>query len=230
MFRTFSVVKYAIKYPLATIADVSILLPIAFTLSQRLNSTALRFFCGFLYWTLFRNIVNIWTASEKMNNLPLFNLDLIVRFTLLAAMFYHTFPYPHEKRIVLILIISFAILFGVDFFLSNPNLNDWHNHRINRYSFVVEGVLMLGLVLRFFLYLIRELPVVSITQYPMFWISCGLLIAHAGTIFLTPFLYYFNVWNNPYNFRTMVRIEHWVEIIRNVAFAIAMFHARRSTH
>lgn len=165
-----------------------------------------------------------------MNNLLLFNVDLLIRFTLLMAMFHHTFQYPREKRTVLILVVGFWLLFGIDFFLSNPILGDLHNHRLNRYAFVVESVLMLGLVLRFFLYLVRELPVANLTQYPMFWICCGLLIAHAGTVFLTPFMHYFNVWNNPYNFRTMVKIEHWVEIIKNIAFAIAMGYARRSTY
>ncbi|MCY7356330.1 MAG: hypothetical protein LH609_02475 [Rudanella sp.] len=172
----------------------------------------------------------MWTASEMMNNLVLFNVDLLVRFTLLLAMFYHTFQYLQEKRTVIVLLAGFWVLFGVDFFLSNPTLTDWHNHRINRYSFVVESVLMLGFVLRFFLYLVRELPVANLTQYPLFWVCCGLLIAHAGTVFLTPFMYYFNVWNNPYDFKTMVKIEHWVEIIRNMAFAIAMGYARRSTN
>lgn len=164
-----------------------------------------------------------------MNNLVVFNLDLIVRFTLLLLMFYHTFQYPHEKRLVIILLVGFGLLFGVDFLLSNPDLSDWHNHRLNRYSFVVEGVLMLGLVLRFFLYLVRELPVPNLIYYPIFWICCGLLIVHAGTVFLTPFLHYFNVWNNPYDFKILVKIEHGVEIIRNIAFAIAMFYVRRST-
>jgi hypothetical protein len=190
----------------------------------------MRYFTVFVWWTLFKGIVSIWTASERMNNLLLFNVDLLVRFTLLLAMFYHTFQYPHEKRVVLIVLVGFWLLFGVDFFLSNPNLGDWHNHRINKYSFSVESVLILAFVLRFFLYLVRELPVASLTEYPMFWICCGLLIAHAGTVFLTPFLHYFNVWHNPYNFKTMVKIEHWVEIIRNGAFAIAMAYVRRSTY
>lgn len=190
----------------------------------------MRYFTVFVGWTLFKGVVSIWTASERINNLLLFNVDLLVRFTLLLAMFYHTFRYPHEKRTVLILLVGFWLLFGVDFFLSNPNLSDWHNHRINKYSFSVESVLILALVLRFFLYLVRELPVANLTEYPIFWICCGLLIAHAGTVFLTPFMHYFNVWNNPYNFKTMVKIEHWVEIIRNGAFVIAMAYARRSTY
>ena len=225
-----SVFDYFGKYPLATIADLSILLPIGCCLGYWHRPTAMRYFTAYLGWTLFRNVVNVWTASEKMNNLLLFNIDLLVRFTLLMAMFYHTFQYPNEKRTVIILLIGFWVLFSIDFFLSNPNLGDLHNHRINRYSFVVESVLMLGLVLRFFLYLVRELPVVNLTRFPMFWICCGLLIVHAGTVFLTPFMHYFNVWNNPYNFSTMVKIEHWVEIIKNVAFAIAMAYARRSTY
>ncbi|TAE31111.1 MAG: hypothetical protein EAZ91_09035 [Cytophagales bacterium] len=206
------------------------MLPFGFSWGIKKKSVALRFFGVYLWWTFFRNVVDIWTSSEKSNNLLLFNFDLLVRFTLLGLMFYHTFQYPYEKRAVLVMIIGFAMLFGVDFVLSNPNLSDLHNHRLNRYSFVVEGVLMLLLVLRFFLYLVRELPVANLSHYPFFWICCGLLIAHAGTIFLTPFLHYFNVWNNPYNFKTMVKIEHWVEIIRNAAFTIAMFFARRSTN
>jgi hypothetical protein len=164
-----------------------------------------------------------------MNNLPLFNADLLIRALLLLTVFYHTFQYSYEKRVITVIAVVFSVVFGIDFFLSNPNLSDWHNHRLNRYSFVVESVLMLGLVLRFFLYLVRELPVSNLLSYPMFWICCGLLIAHSGTVFLTPFLHYFSIWNNPYNFRTMVVIEHWVEILRNIAFAVAMAHARRLT-
>jgi hypothetical protein len=125
--------------------------------------------------------------------------------------------------------ISFVGIFSVDFLLSNPNLTNWHDHRLNRYSFVIEGVLMLGIVLRFFLYLVRELPVPNLMHYPIFWICCGLLIAHAGTIFLSPFVHYFNVWNNPYDFGILVKIEHGVEIIRNVMFMIAMLYAQRLT-
>jgi hypothetical protein len=221
--------NFFMKYPLAAAADLSIILPCGFSLGYWQRSTAMRYFTVYVWWTLVKGVISIWTASEQMNNLVLFNIDLLVRFTLLLAMFYHTFQYPHERQTVVIVLVFFWIVFGIDFFLSNPTLRDWHNHRLNRYSFVVESVLMLGLVLRFFLYLVRELPVANLTAYPMFWICCGLLIAHAGTVFLTPFMHYFNVWNNPYDFKTMVKIEHWVEIIRNGAFAMAMACARRST-
>ena len=221
--------EFFIKYPLAAAADLSIILPAFFSIGYKTKSVTLRYFTVYLWWTLFKNALSLWMAGETINNLLLFNVDLLIRFTLLLATFYHTFQYPREKRTVLMLLVSFWLLFGIDFFLSNPNLSDLHNHRLNRYSFVIESVLMLGLVLRFFLYLVRELPVANLTQYPMFWICCGLLIAHAGTVFLTPFMYYFNVWNNPYDFKTMVKIEHWVEIIRNIAFAIAMAYARHST-
>jgi hypothetical protein len=224
-----TVLDYAGKYPLAVVADLSILLPFGFSLGLKRSSVAIRYFTAYVWWTVLRNAINLYTASQVMNNLVVFNLDLIVRFTLLLLMFYHTFQYPHEKRLVIILLVGFGLLFGVDFLLSNPDLSDWHNHRLNRYSFVVEGVLMLGLVLRFFLYLVRELPVPNLISYPIFWICCGLLIVYAGTVFLTPFLHYFNVWNNPYDFKILVKIEHGVEIIRNIAFAIAMFYVRRST-
>jgi hypothetical protein len=225
-----SVIDHFIKYPLSVTADLSITLPFGFSLGYWHRSTAIRYFTILVWWSLVRNVVSILTASERMNNLLLFNADLMVRFTLSLLMFYHTFQYPREKQTTLILLAGFWLLFGVDFFLSNPTLSDLHNHRLNRYSFVVESVLMLGLVLHFFLFLVRELPVAKLTEYPLFWICCGLLIAHSGTVFLTPFMYYYNVWNNPYDFRTMVKIEHWVEIIKNCAFAIAMANARRSTN
>lgn len=230
MLPLVSVLEFFVKYPLSVLADLSIILPFGFSLGYWHRSTAIRYFTILVWWTLFRSVVSILTASQRMNNLLLFNVDLLVRFTLLLIVFYYTFQYPREKRTALLLLVGFWILYGVDFFLSNPNLSDLHNHRLNRYSFVIESVIMLGLVLRFFLFLVRELPVANLTEYPLFWICCGLLIAHAGTVFLTPFMYYYNVWNNPYDFRTMVKIEHWVEIIKNCAFAIAMAYARRSTH
>lgn len=224
-----ALLRHTLKFPLTVATELSILLPLLFVRGYKGQPTYLRWVVIFIGWTTFRNLTSIVTSSYRINNLMLFNADLLVRALLLLAMFYHTFPYSYEKRAIVVVGVLFTLFFGFDFVWSNPDLSDWQNHRLNRYSYVVENVLMLTLVLRFFLYLVRELPVDNLLEYPMFWICCGLLIAHAGSVFLSPFIHYTFVWNGTFKLPVMVIIEQCVEITRNIGLAIALSHARRLT-
>ncbi len=224
-----NIIQFAANYPLGFFSDTSILFAfvVGFPLST-ISSRAVLFFKGYVWWLTIRNLIGLWTSSERMNNLFLYNLDLPIQVVIMLFVFGSLVNRPLVWQVSIAVMVLFCLFFLVDLFISNPNIADWHNHRMNRYAHVVANGLMIILVLFFFWQLTITPTVPNLLRYPFFWVACGLLIYSAGSIFLAPFYYYDNVWQGPFNLNVLQYIENGVVIICNLLFGIAMWQTRQT--
>lgn len=224
-----NIIRYAVNYPLGALSDLSIVF--AFVLSFPLTVTANRSVLlvkAYVLWLTFRNLLSLWMASEHINNLFLYNIDLPIQVVIMLELCSNLIGRPGVRQIMTGVSVLFCAFFVVDLFLSNPDIMDWHNHRMNRYAHVVANGLMIMLVLFFFWQLTVALAVPNLIRYPFFWVACGLLVYSAGSVFLAPFFFYDNVWNSTLKLDVLQDIESGVIISRSLLFGIAMWQIRQA--
>lgn len=224
-----NIIQFAVNHPLGFFCDLSIL-P-AFVLSFPLttpSNRAVLLFKAYVWWLTARNLLAFLTASEHINNLFLYNIDLPIQVCIMLGVFSGLTGRPVVNQISTGVALLFCVFFVVDLFTSNPAIMDWHNHRMNRYAHVVADGLMIAVVLLFFWQLAVTFTVPNLIRYPFFWVACGLLVCSAGSVFMAPFFFYDNIWNSRLNLDLLQRIESWVLIIRNVLFGVAMWQIRQA--
>ena len=224
-----NIIQFAVNHPLGFFTDLSILF--AFTFSFPFiapQGRAVLLFKGYVLWLTFRNVLAFWLAGELTNNLFLYNIDLPIRVCLMLGLFGGLVDKPRTQQIVTGIALLFCAFFLVDLFTSNPDIMDWHNHRMNRYAHVVANGLMIMLVLYFFWQLTVALAVPDLIRYPFFWVACGLLVYSAGSVFMAPFFFYDNVWHSTLNLDVLQNIENGVVISCNLFFGVGMWQIRQT--
>ncbi len=204
-----NIIQYTVNHPLGVFCDLSILLAFVFSFPLTISSNRVVLLVkAYVLWLTFRNILAFWLASEHINNLFLYNIDLPIQVVIMLRLFGSLTDRHLASQLLTGIALLFCVFFVVDLITSNPNLMDWHNHRMNRYAHVVADGLMIMLVLFFFWQLAVALAVPDLIRYPFFWVACGLLVYSAGSVFMAPFFFYDNVWNSTLDLDVLQSIEN----------------------
>lgn len=97
----------------------------------------------------------------------------------ISSLLYLSFFKRKRIRIIILIISSFLTLFGLfDFFyLEGPTV-------INSYMRSLACIVIAGYSIYFFFQLLIDLPATKLTEFPMFWISAGMLLYFSGTFIL----------------------------------------------
>jgi hypothetical protein len=222
-------IQFAVNHPVGFFGDISILLAFVYSFPLAIPSNrAVLLFKAYVFWLTFLHLVSFWLASEHINNLFLYNINLPIQVVIMLRLFGSLIDKPLMNRVLTGIALLFCVFFVVDLVMSNPDMMDWHNHRMNRYAHVVADGLMIMLVLFFFWQLTVALTVPNLIRYPFFWVACALLVYSAGSVFMAPFFFYDNIWNSTLNLDVLQNIENWVIIICNGLFGIAMWQIRQA--
>lgn len=218
---------YFERYPLASFAVLFITLPLLLAIYQLTwLDRAFRLLLLFLCLDLGIGIGMMHLAVHRTNNLLLLNLFVPCRYLLFSGMFYYKFQSPGIRKIILYTLIGFVPFTLLDVYISNPQLSDLHNHRVGKYSQVVESVLIIVWVLLYFYEITKTLKVNNIITYPFFWVCAGLLIFYSGNIFYFPFWYYMYVWEDDLKLGFVEEVPNVVEIISLLLFSIGIWQTR----
>jgi drug/metabolite transporter (DMT)-like permease len=142
--------------------------------------------------------ISVILASNKIHTLPIANAFLIVQFVLLFVSLE-----ANRKLNAKWFLFILCVLFGVInyFFLQTPD-------NFNTYSAYLFAIFMLVSVMESLTMLMKNMPVEKIQTLPIFWLSFGVLVYYAGTLFL--FLF------NNYLIVHLPRIHQNIWVIHNL--------------
>lgn len=114
----------------------------------------------------------------QVNNFPAFHQVPPLELTFLGWVFMEIFEKRKLTRLLPALILAFWVFCLVStFFIQGL----WQLPTLTR---TVQSILVIGLVLGYFLQLLREMNVNQLTQTSSFWFVSGVFIYYAGSIFI----------------------------------------------
>lgn len=156
----------------------------------------------------------LWNLS--INNWWIANIFLLIQIFLLYKYFSATYP-NKVFRITAYLFLLFALINFI--FIQGP-------FSFNSFSDYAGAIILLLYSLYSLYRLLKDLPVENIYQLPLLWISFGVLVYYAGTLFL----FLFNNYMLTYYLKThpSVWILHNIlNVIKNLLFAVALWQPYR---
>ncbi|MDX1906110.1 MAG: hypothetical protein SF053_03690 [Bacteroidia bacterium] len=117
-------------------------------------------------------------GTLRQNNLFLLHLFTVAEFILLATIYHKGYQHLISVRWYWVLIIVFVGL-------SLLNLLYWQGpNAYNSNGRALESILVTGLVILFFMQVLHRLDIANLSEYPLFWLSCGLLIFFPSNLLL----------------------------------------------
>lgn len=219
---------YFERYPLASFAVLFILLPLSLAVYRYAwLDRSFRLLFYFLCLDLAIGLGMVHLAAHRTNNLLLLNAFVPLRYLLFSGMFYYKFRSTRCRKWILYSMLAFVPFALLDVIASNPALGDLHNHRVGRYSQVVESLLIILWALLYFYEITQTLKVKNIISYPFFWVCAGLLIFYSGNIFYFPFWYYMYVWEDDLKLGFVEEVPNLVEIVSLLLFSIGIWQTRK---
>jgi hypothetical protein len=182
----------------------------------------------FLITKLAVDLLMFHFATQRTNNLFLFNIFIIIRFALFSGMFYYKFESARVRGFIFPVTLIFSIITILDIWYCNDNLMNLHLHRIVKYSLTIESLLMIFLTLLYFYEVIKSLKIPNLLSFPFFWVCSGLLLYYSSLIFIAPALHYSAQWVKLMDIGLLERIPDLFEIISVLLFStgIWFFSAR----
>lgn len=220
-------ITYFERYPLASFAVLFISLPLSLAIYRfSWLDKAFRLLLLFLCLDLVISMSMLHLAVHRSNNILLLNLFVPCRYLLFGGMFYYKFQSLRLRKVILYTLIGFVPFTFLDVYTSNSLLSDLHNHRVGRYSQVVESVLIIMWVLLYFYEITKNLKVNNIITYPFFWVCAALLLFYSGNIFYFPFWYYMYVWKDDLKLGFVEEVPIIVEITSLLLFSIGIWQTR----
>lgn len=146
------------------------------------------------------------------------NTFLIIEFCTLLLIYVRTLKLKSKVWIILATILYFTIFIAEIYYSSKTE--------INSYSLTYTSLLFLFFSVRYFYFLLRDLPTDKIQRLPMFWINTGVLIYFAGGLFLFAMRNY--LIEAFHDNQTMYWSFHnFLNIVKNLLFAVALWQDLR---
>ncbi len=193
------------------------LVPLLIGLFQiRILSHDLRLVILTLSLSLLADLLLLFLWNLSINNWWIANIFLLFQVFLLYKYFSETYP-NKLFTITAYLFLLFALINFI--FIQGP-------FSFNSYSDYAGAIILLLYSLYSLYRLLKELPVENIHQLPLLWISFGVLVYYAGTLFL----FLFNNYMLTYYLKThpSVWILHNIlNVIKNLLFAVALWQPYR---
>ncbi len=149
------------------------------------------------------------------NNLPLYHLYIIAEFSLLSLVFSQGYegllPAKHHR----VLIVVFAALATLDIFFFQP-LGSYPSH-----TRTLEGILLLGLALRYFYLVLKELKIPHIERSFMFWFATAILLYFSANLLLFIYSNYI-VGEDSRTFLEVWAIHAFLNILLYLLYTVAL--------
>jgi hypothetical protein len=156
--------------------------------------------------------------QKTTNNVVVFNLYTAVEFGLLSWLFVR----PPNKARARFVIGGLNVLFAgfvLYRFAQAP-------HVLDDFALAFENLLLIVLALVFFYRLLKNLEIINLGRYPMFWFNTGILMFFAGTLFIYTFSNYMLSPRNYPALRGLYSVSHYLNIVFHVALAVGIYHTK----
>ncbi len=125
-----------------------------------------------------------------------------------------------KNKIVYIALGLVYILFFI------AELSVYSHKQLNSYSITLTSLIFIFFSVRYFYFLMRDLPTDQIQRLPMFWVNTGVLTYFAGGLFLFAMRnYVITVFND--NQTTYWSFHNFLNIVKNLLFAVALWQDLR---
>jgi hypothetical protein len=223
MFETLTI--YFIKKPIPCIAVTITLLPLILILVRKAYlDPSLRLLAFYLCAKFIIDMIMVRLAAIQQNNIIYYNMSIPVYYCLISGMFYYKLVGKHFKKVLLNSMFVFSAFCIWDIIKSNPNMQDFHNHRAVIYSKTMEGVLIIFWILIYFYELIKSLKIPNLLTFPFFWMCSGLLLYYSSLIFIAPALHFTATWNGSFDLGITRIIPYIFEILATLCFSVGIYH------
>jgi hypothetical protein len=217
--------------PLACLAVFITFLPIVlFLIKKAYSEKALRLLFIYLIIKLLIDISMFHLASNTVNNLMLYNINIPLRYLLLSGMFYYYFESKRAKKWILTSSTLFLIIVCWDILQANPSLTDMRNHSLVYYSDTLESLLMILWILLYFYEMLYSLKAANLLTFTFFWVSSGLLLFYSSLVFITPVLHYANQWENRLQLGFLEKMPYLFETISMICISIGIWFFKHPAH
>jgi hypothetical protein len=219
MWETY--ISYFHKQPIVCLSVVSTLFPLALILYKKAYSQP-TFLILFIYLVVKFAVDNVmlYYALFKVNTVLYFNINVLIRYVLLSAMFYYNLETVRYRKAILYSILAFLVFWVVDFLYCNPELANLHHHRALLYSTTLECLLMIFWILLYFYETIRTLKIPNLLTAPFFWICSGFLLYYSSFVFIAPVLNSVFKWDKRLDIGFLLDIPSIFEIVCMILISV----------
>ncbi len=171
-----NIFNLALGYPIMSLAT---LMPLLLILMVRIKKIPLQRELNFVYWFcvfFFVSDLPLWiTTGLKINNQTYFYIRELINHLLIIGFYYFIIGLKRTKKIIVATEIILSIL-GLSSFLFFTEIP-------NQLTTIYKAVIIV-LIFVHFNYIIKDLKIKQISDYPYFWISSGILIFSSGSILI----------------------------------------------
>jgi len=196
-------------------------------LIRRDNSKPLRIFLFYLLISFATNLLTDILSSVRVNNI-IYNNAWVLLSTIFTMFFFReVFLDTHIKKYILFGVYAYTLIFLADFFGSNPELPNLHEHKFVLYSLPLRSFVILVLCLIFYFELMKELYIEKLTSSAIFWIVSALFLYHAGSMFITAIFQSQYRWHSTEFYRTISRIPLYFEFISLGVVSIGLLRSKK---
>ncbi len=205
---------------IAFISVLSPLIPLAFCLYHfRTFQAELKLLCLLEVFSFICDILSLAVPLIKLKTNYLGTLYEIGEFTILFFLYFGILKPKKSKWIFILIGFSFILFSSLNFlFLQHEKLNS--------FTFLSSSIIFIWLSVVYFFSLMKDLPTYHLEQIPMFWINTAVLIFFSGNFFLfltTDYL----IKVSPNDFMVHWSLHNILNIVKNLLFTIAFWHAGR---
>lgn len=162
-----------------------------------------------------------WLSS--IPNLFLGHIHTIIEFLLLANAYriaLRSFVRPRVIPVIMVLFTLLAVsnsLFLQDFKFNNSNIK------------ISESIILIAFSLIFFYKISRELVIARLEKYPMFWVSCAVLVYFSSSLFIFTYSNYLLFYSKQLGIQVWF-IHALFFIVFNTILALALWNAPRNSN
>lgn len=221
-------IYFILHQPLACTSVFITIIPIGvFLLKKAYRDQALRLLFFYLIIKFVIDLIMFHLACSRMNNLMLYNANVVLRYLLLSGMFFHYFESAHIKKIIPVATLLFTLIAIWDILQANPRLLDIKNHSLVFYSDTLESVLMILWILLYFYEILNSLKASNLLTFPFFWISSGWLVFYSTLVFIAPVLHYANQWKDRLQIGFLQQMPYLFETISMLFISIGVWFYKK---
>ncbi len=205
------------KYPIEfSTTWISVIPLIVFAYRNKGITPPLRYVLFFLTVNLAFQWWLLYKCVQGENNLFYLNAYIVTRYCFVSVIFYKALKQRTHRLVVQILFAVFLVIAATD----------WINVGMDRsfkYAQLAECIFAGSLCLLFYKELLVFLPVLYLLKLRMFYVSSGLLLFYAGTLFPAVLAYYLNV--HPYDatMAVFILIPYVLESVLYLIISIGIY-------
>lgn len=203
----------AIPLVIAHISAGSVIIPIVAVLATRKSrSKEITLLLYLLIASLASDLIGLILFQFSRNSYFLVNFFLLIQFLICYQLLVNT------KSAIFLRIIpwAFVIIFSSNyFFIQGP----WV---FNSYSNSIACLILMFFSLRFFYFLLRDLPEENVLRIPLFWIAIAVLTYYSGNLLLFIVNNYLTLGSEG-SHSAMWILHNFLNFFKNLIFTIAIW-------